>query len=132
VATALDHDACLAKLAAARFGRLVVVAEGRPEIFPVSMRWKDDRVVFRTDPGLKAKAAGLAHVAFEIDHVDFKRRTGWSVVVHGPCTEITDAVDAASALLRAASIDLLDEGPKHCWFAVLPERITGRTIAATD
>ncbi len=126
----LDRDDCIARLAAADFGRLAVVIDGRPHIFPVNIQWVQDRVVFRSDPGLKARASQLGWVALEVDDIAPSHREGWSVVVHGWSTDVTTAVDPEFEAIRAAALPETVDGDKHLWFAITPEEITGRRVAA--
>ena len=64
-------------------GRLVVVDNGRPLIFPVNYALDGEAPVFRTASGTKLWASTHAPVAFEVDSIDREARSGWSVVVHG-------------------------------------------------
>src|SRR5262245_52003398 len=89
----LSVGECLALLATHRFGRIAVVVDGRPVLFPVNYALEGDSVVFRTAPGTKLSGAALGHVAFEIDGVDDATQTGWSVIVQGVGSEITATID---------------------------------------
>lgn len=77
------HD-CLELLGTMQVGRIGVVSEGRPEIFPVNYTLDaSDSIVFRTAFGTKLPAAINHDVVFEVDWFDEEMHTGWSVVVHG-------------------------------------------------
>jgi nitroimidazol reductase NimA-like FMN-containing flavoprotein (pyridoxamine 5'-phosphate oxidase superfamily) len=53
-------------------------------------------VVFRTEPGTKLHAAGQGgRVCFEADGTDAAARTGWSVIIRGEITEVTDRAELA-------------------------------------
>ena len=97
----LSREECLRLLATQEFGRLAVVEDGQPLVFPVNFAVDGDIVVFRADPGTKLAAASLGRVAFEVDDVDVTTRSGWSVVVVGVGQEITSALDHWSERLRA-------------------------------
>ena len=56
--------------------------------------------------------------AFEIDGYDEQARTGWSVCVHGPGREITDAGDVLAERLRELNVISWAPGPRDRWFAV--------------
>src|SRR5256885_718182 len=67
-------------------GRVALLVDGHPEIFPVNYAI-DDRgdIYFRTDPGSKLNAVATAPtIALEIDGLDDENELGWSVLVVGP------------------------------------------------
>ena len=124
----LDTDECLRLLQSHshEVGRLGIVDRGVPTIMPVNYVMVGEHVVFRSAPGAKLDAAyRRARVAFEIDHVDLERKSGWSVVVHG----------RAEALTRSSGVELLMAVGLHpwvdfkpSWVVIRPDRITGRQI----
>ena len=87
----------MARLARKRLGRLVLVLDHHPEVFPVNYGLDDNVVVFRTRPGTRLVAAHQAHVAFHVDHHDEATRSGWSVLVQGMAEDVTDRTDDLSA-----------------------------------
>jgi nitroimidazol reductase NimA-like FMN-containing flavoprotein (pyridoxamine 5'-phosphate oxidase superfamily) len=66
-------------------GRVGVLVNGHPEIFPVNYVVDDaGDIFFRTDPGTKLDGAARADIiAFEIDGIDEERQNGWSVLAVG-------------------------------------------------
>ena len=60
----LGPDECFALLASRRFGRLAVVSDGHPEIFPVNYLLNEKTIVLRTQEGVKLTNASLSRVAF--------------------------------------------------------------------
>jgi uncharacterized protein len=69
-------------LASAQVGRLVVVVDDRPEIYPVNYAVRDRKVYFRSGEGSKlAELAVYPQVAFQVDHI--AEDNAWSVVLHG-------------------------------------------------
>jgi uncharacterized protein len=89
----LEENACRELLKEHHFGRVAFVeqAGGPPVIKPVNSLMHAETVVFRTDPNSKL-GAGLRSTmaAFEIDGIDERERTGWSVVVSGRAEEVVD------------------------------------------
>jgi nitroimidazol reductase NimA-like FMN-containing flavoprotein (pyridoxamine 5'-phosphate oxidase superfamily) len=79
----IPYHQCLELLDTEEVGRLSVVLDGRPEVFPVNYVLAGDRILFRTEEGTKLDGATRAPVAFEVDHFERETRSGWSVVVHG-------------------------------------------------
>ena len=80
----LSSEDCYRLLATQQIGRLGVNAEHYPLIFPVNYALDRDIIVLRMDPGTKLTAANHANVTFEVDEIDQRSRTGWSVLVRGP------------------------------------------------
>jgi nitroimidazol reductase NimA-like FMN-containing flavoprotein (pyridoxamine 5'-phosphate oxidase superfamily) len=124
----LSRDECHKLLAEHHVGRLAVVVGGRPLIFPVNYVYDGERVVFRTDEGLKLRHAPLRRVAFEIDAVDEAAGTGWSVLVQGSTYEISRAIDQYSEELRRLPVTPFAPGEKAHWIEIVPTEITGRQI----
>ncbi len=87
----LDRAECLRLLGAAVVGRIVFTEGALPAIRPVNFRLDGDEIVFRTATG-GTLAAATRHcvVAFEVDEIDPRTHTGWSVVVVGQAYEIAD------------------------------------------
>jgi len=117
---------CRHLLALHRLGRLAVVVEGHPQIFPLNYALDDRLIVFRTAPGTKLTFAPMSRVAFEIDDYDPSIRGGWSVMVQGVAEEITGALDRISEAARKLPVSPLAPGQREHWLAVRPTRITGR------
>lgn len=87
----LSRDQCLGLLGSTRIGRVVVSIDALPAAFPVNFALMDDDVVFRTAPGTKLSAAlEEAVVAFQADRFDPTACIGWSILVQGRASVITD------------------------------------------
>lgn len=92
----LTRDECLRLLGRATLGRLAITSGALPMVLPVNFRLVGERIVFRTGAGTKLDAAANGNVvAFEVDDMDPLWHTGWSVVVTGVASEITDPADRA-------------------------------------
>ena len=64
----LTAKECLELLRGAHVGRIAVVVDGRPEIFPINFAVDHGTVVFRTAAGTKLEAIAERHpIAFESD-----------------------------------------------------------------
>jgi nitroimidazol reductase NimA-like FMN-containing flavoprotein (pyridoxamine 5'-phosphate oxidase superfamily) len=124
----LPVDECLELLRAHQVGRIAVVIDGHPIIFPVNYAIDGDAVVFRTDPGSKLSGAAMGRVAFEVDAVDESARAGWSVIVQGSGSEITGALDRRSEQLRQLEVQPWVPGERARWIEILPLSITGRRL----
>jgi uncharacterized protein len=110
----------------------VAVADGQgPVIFPVNFVLDRHMVVFRTDEGTKLGAAARGgRVAFEVDGADQAAHTGWSVVVRGKATEVTDPAELAR--LRKLQLVPWAPGAKSRYVRILPAKLTGRRISAAS
>ena len=124
----LSKEECLKLLDQHEVGRIAVVVEGRPTIFPVNYAMDGDRVVFRSDPGTKLEHGGFDQVAFEIDEFDSTLREGWSVVVTGMGREITGALDHVSEREQLLPLQPWAPGPKEHWVRIILPVVTGRRL----
>jgi nitroimidazol reductase NimA-like FMN-containing flavoprotein (pyridoxamine 5'-phosphate oxidase superfamily) len=125
----LTKSECFELLSGEQLGRVAVVDEQGPIVFPVNFVLDRQMVVFRTDEGTKLDAAARgSRVAFEIDGTDEAARTGWSVVVRGEAVEVTDPAELAR--LRKLRLSPWAPGAKARYVRILPAKLTGRRIWA--
>jgi uncharacterized protein len=122
----LDEGECLRLLGHCALGRLAVVLDARPVVFPVNFALDGRAVVFRTNEGTKLYAARHGVVAFECDAVDRVYRTGWSVLVSGDAELVDDP--AETARLERLPLAPWSAAPKPVWVRIRPRTITGRRI----
>ncbi|NYG05662.1 nitroimidazol reductase NimA-like FMN-containing flavoprotein (pyridoxamine 5'-phosphate oxidase superfamily) [Phycicoccus badiiscoriae] len=105
-------------------GRLAVIVDGGPDIFPVNHMVDHGTIVFRTAEGTKFSAAHGHPVAFEVDGYDAANGQAWSVVAHGVARLVNDADEAIEAL--SLPIFPWQAGAKPQIVRVVPSTITGR------
>src|SRR4051794_34034864 len=123
----LSVERCWDLLQTMPVGRLAVMGDGRPDVFPVNFAVLDRAIVFRTEMGAKLHAlATYGWVALETDHIDTEGRRGWSVVVKGRATELTRAEDVA--LASKLALELWVPGEKSRWVRIDPTEVTGRRL----
>ena len=97
-------------------------------VLPVNYLLVDGDVIFRTDPGSKLRAAlHNAAVAFEVDGVDQQLEVGWSVLVRGFVSEVTD--EAELEQLHASPLSAWAPGAKSHYLRVSHRQITGKRIS---
>lgn len=102
--TILNAWECNELLRVAPVGRIAITVDALPVILPINFIVVEDEIVFRTVPGTKlAAATSNAVVAFEVDSYEPDGQSGWSVVVQGKASEITDPADLER--VRALGID---------------------------
>ena len=125
----LERDHCLALMRSVPLGSIGLSLQALPVVLPVNFVLDPDheRVLVRTSDGAKLRAAldGVI-VAFEVDHIDPISHTGWSVLVQGSSTVVTDPAEIERARrlpLRPWASDL----PDH-WVAISIDRLSGRRI----
>ena len=122
----LDWDECIALLGRSSLGRIAVVMDTRPLIFPVNFALDGDAVVLRTDFGTKLFAARNGPVAFECDGTEAVYHTGWSVLATGNAEEVRN--EAEVARLERLPLGTWCPGPKPTWLRIRPRTLTGRRI----
>jgi hypothetical protein len=126
----LDRRACLDLLSSGVVGRVAVCTPAGPHIVPINFALHGEAVVFRTTPYSVLGARGWKQrLALEIDHVDYERRTGWSVVGAGMGEMVEDETELS--LIRT----LWDPspwagGPRQLYIRIRLDSLTGRKIGA--
>ena len=123
--TAVTVHGCWALLRDSAVGRLAVVIDGRPDIFPVNFVVDHGSLVIRTAPGTKlAAAVHGASVAFEVDGYDAAAGEAWSVVVKGQ----VELVKTLQQAVDTVGLPLFPwhAAPKPCFIRIVPAEVTGR------
>ncbi|WP_209324945.1 pyridoxamine 5'-phosphate oxidase family protein [Brevibacterium renqingii] len=127
----LDVDDCWDHLRSTTVGRLAVLVEEGPEIFPINYAIEHSALMIRTGDGTKVDAIRAnPRVAFEIDGLDAETDTAWSVVVKGTAKEVTAPED----LQETISVDVApwQSGTKNHFIRILAEEVTGRRFQVTE
>ena len=126
--TELPRVDCLRLLAAGVVGRVVFNDMAIPAAHPVVYLLDGEEIVFRTRGGDKLMAATVHQVvAFQIDEVDMKARTGWSVLGVGQAYEVTDRRRLAGLARRIPCSPWLPDRDRHI-IAIPLQRLTGRRL----
>jgi uncharacterized protein len=121
--TTLGVDESWSLISAISLGRLVTVASGRPEIFPVNFVIQRRTVLFRTAEGTKLfSAIANNQVLFEAD--DHNVADAWSVVVRGTARALT-ATDEIHDAERAGLYPWIAT-QKLQYVRITPTEISGR------
>jgi nitroimidazol reductase NimA-like FMN-containing flavoprotein (pyridoxamine 5'-phosphate oxidase superfamily) len=126
----LSRAECWKLLEQAPVGRLAVIVDGVPVVYPVNHMVEWDAIVIRSDPG--SKLAGLtegAPVSFEVDDLEPDGRRGWSVLVKGRARPMRDPAMVALAERHPPAIWTTNEKPH--WIRIVPTQVTGRRIWRT-
>ena len=129
----LSFDQCWELLAASIVGRLALVVDGHPEIFPVNFVLERRTIVFRTAAGTKLWASAKQQpTAFEIDGYDPQAAEAWSVVVRGTTTLIEAPAELSA--VDVLNLEPWEPGTKRHYVRLSPLTLTGRRfrVAAPD
>jgi len=134
----LTYEECLALLRADTVGRIAVVAEPYPLVFPVNYRvvGSDDAletpgqlwIAIRTRPGNTIDRAPM-FVSFEVDGIDRQHHTGWSVLVTGTMHRVDTA---AAEFDERFDPDPWIADSRDRWLAVHASKVTGRRVHDRD
>ena len=92
----LSYRDCVALLETPQVGRVVFTVGALPAIVPVTFAVQDDAIIICTAADTRLAGAANGRVlAFEVDEVNPKTRTGWSVVVTGVGELVIDSAQRA-------------------------------------
>lgn len=131
VLASLSAGECRSLIARGGVGRVVFVEPGRgPVAVPVNYRMDGDDVVFRTGGDTRlADAVRQASVSFDVDHLDEALGEGWSVLLTGTASMITEPGE----LDRVSSLDIEPwaGGDRQTYIRLRAHLVTGRAIRAT-
>jgi nitroimidazol reductase NimA-like FMN-containing flavoprotein (pyridoxamine 5'-phosphate oxidase superfamily) len=123
----LDRDECLRLLATVPVGRIGVSIGALPAILPVNFALVGPHIVIRTVPGTKLDAATRrAVVAFEADSYAGDGSWGWSVLVQGVCSEVSDAAERAALSVNQPPAWAFDPGGAERFVRIDLSFVNGR------
>lgn len=131
VLTSLAADECRALMAPGGVGRVLFVEPGRgPVAIPVNYRMDGADVVFRTRGGAGI-TEGIRHgpVSFDVDHLDETLGEGWSVLVTGAASVISDPAELKRA--AALRVEPWAGGERPVYVRLRADKVTGRAIRVT-
>ncbi|KUL38499.1 DNA-binding protein [Streptomyces sp. NRRL F-4489] len=124
---ALGPGECRELLGSHGVGRVAVVLDGVPAVFPVNYTVDGEVIAYRTHTGSGPAAAAGRAAALEVDHLDEAFSQGWSVLATGPAEAVT-AFDRIRRLEENAFSAPWVGGGHYQWIAIRPTRLTGRRI----
>lgn len=119
----LDEADCYIHLRSRSLGRVGLHIADDLAVLPVYYALLEHDIVFRTSPGTKLTAAVLGtRVAFEVDSAS----PGWSVLVIGHASEVTDQHEQLAAQAKLGHD--WPAGERDHLVRVRAERVTGRRL----
>jgi nitroimidazol reductase NimA-like FMN-containing flavoprotein (pyridoxamine 5'-phosphate oxidase superfamily) len=122
---ALDEAECWRLLRSQTLGRIGIIIDAQPEVFPVNYTAAEGEIVFRTGLGVIWKAVRSA-CCFEVDSFTPSTGTGWSVLVHGPVRERR----AEELGAHARRVHPAAPGVREHWMAMTVQRVSGRYFSS--
>ena len=117
----LTEEECWERVTRRRLGRLAVIVDGEPQVFPVNYAPDGRRLLFRSGPGTKLDASRDASVCFQVDDFDETTGAGWSVMLFGSIAELDQAAAPSTVSIHPAA-----PGRRPLLLAFTPRRVTGR------
>lgn len=126
----LSQEKCFELLSGGVVGRVALCTPDGPHIVPVNYSVVDRAIIFRTSAySVLAQHSRGSRLAFEVDHLDYERHRGWSVVATGTAETVEDPDDLA------AIRDLWDPRPwaggTRLLYLRLPyDALTGRRLGS--
>lgn len=128
---ALGREQCLDLLESNHLGRVAWQAADLPQILPVTYATHQGSVYFRTTPdGILSELAQPTRVALEVDELDQQTRSGWSIVLHGRTSAVSEP-DALANLWAADSLVPWAGGNRTLFICIRPDRVSGRVVRRT-
>ena len=126
----LTFDECWELLEGDTLGRLGLVVDGHPEIFPVNYVVHRRSIVFRTSGVTKLwNAKEQRPAALEIDGYDPLSEEAWSVVVRGDTAIIDDQADKDA--VDVLGLEPWQPGEKAHYIRLTARALTGRRFKVT-
>jgi len=123
----LSPAECWRLLAATPVGRIGVLVDSAPEIYPVNHLVDGDSIVFRTAVGSKLRGLDRSpSVCFQVDGIDAGTKTGWSVLVKGRAVPLRNAEVVGQ--VADAPLEYWSVGSKPHWVRIVAHEVTGRRI----
>ena len=123
----LSSEECWRLLRATPVGRIGVLVDSAPEIYPVNHVVDGASVVFRTAPGSKLRGLDRSpSVCYQVDGIDPDAHTGWSVLVKGRATPLRNAEEVRG--VADLPLEYWVVGSKPHWVRIVAHQVTGRRI----
>jgi nitroimidazol reductase NimA-like FMN-containing flavoprotein (pyridoxamine 5'-phosphate oxidase superfamily) len=127
----LDRQTCHALISEGGVGRVVFHQQRGPVALPVNFRMLDENVVLRTAPSAALlQSLGTAGVSFEVDQIDDALCEGWSVLISGEASAMSDP--AERQLAQTLGVTPWAGGSRDVYVRIVPKEMTGRRIRRAE
>ena len=125
---AIGRQQCFDLIESHHLGRIAWQAADLPQILPVTYAMHQGSVYFRTAPdGILSELALPTRVALEVDELDQQTRSGWSIVLHGRTSAVSEP-EALADLWAADSLVPWAGGNRTLFICIRPDRVAGRVV----
>lgn len=125
----LDHVECAERIRDGGIGRIAFATPEGPEIFPVNFTVDTHAIHFRTTPHSRlGQLVNGKDVAFEVDHLNWSSRTGWSVIVKGRAEVIDDPDEVDQLRDQGHEPRPWAEGLRLLYVRIAWKEISGRAV----
>lgn len=126
----LDPAECVRLLRAGVVGRVALSTPDGPHIVPVNYAVFEDTIVTRTSAySILGTYGRNAMLAFEVDHVDYERHVGWSVVARGRGWAEVEP-EEISRIREVWQPRPWATGHRNLYLRIRWETLTGRSLGA--
>lgn len=123
----LERSECLELLASKQVGRVAWCGGSGPQVLPVNYTVVDCGILFRTSPYSQIeKSLYETRAAFQVDEIDDFLEAGWSVLVVGSPSYVSDPSDTPQNLKDRP--EPWAPGVRNLYIRIEPESITGRRV----
>lgn len=124
----IGRQQCLDLIGSHHLGRIAWQAADLPQILPITYAMLHGSIYFRTLPdGILAELAQPTSVALEVDELDQQTRTGWSIVLHGHSSAVSEP-DELADLWASDSLVPWASANRTLYIRIRPDRVAGRIV----
>lgn len=128
----VDYHRCEELLRNYSVGFVALVAGDGPHVYPVSYRYHDHGVVFRTAVhSILGRLAVGQPSAVQVADLDVSSRTGWSVLVRGRSQMITEPAELV-AMWSADGLQPWTDGLRTVFIKIPATQLSGRVVVDQD
>jgi nitroimidazol reductase NimA-like FMN-containing flavoprotein (pyridoxamine 5'-phosphate oxidase superfamily) len=126
----ISPEECRDLLNAGLVGRVAVCTPMGPHVVPVNYSVVDDSLIVRTTPySVLGSHARGSILALEVDHFDYERQHGWSVVARGRADIVTRA-DELEEIKDRWEPRAWAAGSRNVFVRIRWNELTGRRLGA--
>lgn len=120
---------CVRLLEAQEVARVAFNAGGAIQLLPINFAWDGEGIVFRCEPDSSLSGSIGTEVVLEVDGMDERNRSGWSVLARGiPVSVEPDRTPELATRLRRLPLYPWVGGEKGQWLRLIPAPLTGRRV----
>jgi nitroimidazol reductase NimA-like FMN-containing flavoprotein (pyridoxamine 5'-phosphate oxidase superfamily) len=125
----LDHVECAELISDGGIGRIAFATPEGPEIYPVNFTVDSHAIHFRTTAYSRlGRIVDGKDVAFEVDHLNWSTRQGWSVVLKGRAEVIDDPDEVDRLRELGHEPQPWAQGMRRLYVRIAWKEITGREV----